>query len=119
LSFVDGIQCCIKGSASWDQFYSFNRDVVDPIYSGTGEQFGPAAEEVFDRIMRMTDNAGATDEHRALNFLVVRYPAIYAEMAEEFARDFSLTGLEVRPSPLSGTRLHEQILPCRGGEERL
>jgi len=36
--------------------------------------------------------------------LTVRYPAIYAKAAEEFARDFSLTGVDVRPSPLSGTR---------------
>ena len=61
-------------------------------------------EEVFDRILQMTDNAGATDEHRALNYLAMRYPAIYAKAAEEFARDFSLTGVDVRPSPLSGTR---------------
>ena len=33
----------------------------------------------------MTDNAGATDEHRALNYLAVRYPAIYAKAAEAFA----------------------------------
>ena len=70
----------------------------------TAAQFGPAAEELFNRIMQMTDNAGATDEHRALNYLAVRYPAIYAKAAEEFARDFSLTGVEVRPSPLSGIR---------------
>ena len=29
---------------------------------------------------------------------------IYAKAAEEFARDFSLTGAEVRSSPLSSTR---------------
>ncbi|MEM2890125.1 MAG: hypothetical protein QW358_02115 [Candidatus Hadarchaeum sp.] len=52
----------------------------------------------------MTDNGGATDEHRALNFLAVHYPAIYAKAAEEFARDFSLTAVETRFSPLSGTR---------------
>ena len=34
----------------------------------------------------------------------MRYPAIYAKAAEEFGRDFSLTGVEVRPSPLSSTR---------------
>ena len=34
----------------------------------------------------------------------MRYPAIYARAAEQFADDFSLTGVEVRPSPLSGTR---------------
>ena len=54
--------------------------------------------------MQMTDNAGATDETRALNYLAVRYPNIYARAAEAFAGDFSLTGVEVRPSPLSGTR---------------
>jgi hypothetical protein len=56
------------------------------------------------RIMQMADNAGATDEHRALNYCAVRYPAIYAKAAEEFAQNSSLTAVEVRPSPLSGTR---------------
>jgi PatG C-terminal len=55
------------------------------------------------------DNAGATDEQRALNYLAVRYPAMYAETAREFARDFSLTAVEVRPSSLSGTR---SIVDC-------
>ena len=54
--------------------------------------------------MQMADNAGATDEHRALNYCVVRYPAIYANAAEAFARDSSLTAVDVRISPLSGTR---------------
>jgi cyclic patellamide precursor peptide PatG len=54
--------------------------------------------------MQMTDNAGATDDHRALNYLAMRYPAIYAKAAEEFDKDCSLTGVEVRPSALSGTR---------------
>ena len=70
----------------------------------SAHEFGAASRELFDRIMQMTDNAGATDEHRALNYLSVRYPAIYARAAEEFARDFSLTAVEARPSPLSGTR---------------
>jgi hypothetical protein len=63
------------------------------------KEFALAAEELFDRIMQMTDNAGATDENRALNYLAMRYPAIYAKAAEEFGRDFSLAGVEVRPSP--------------------
>ncbi len=93
---------------AFDQVYSFDRDslikAIPKPEKATAEQFGPAAEEVFDRIMQLTDNAGATDEHRALNFLAVRYSAIYAKAAEQFARDFSLTGVDVRPSPLSGTR---------------
>jgi PatG C-terminal len=52
----------------------------------------------------MADNAGATDEHRALNYLAVRYPAIYAKAAEAHARSCSLTGVEVRPSSLGSTR---------------
>ena len=93
---------------AFDQIYSFNRDALIkaiPCPEKTKpEAFRPAAEEIFDRILQMTDNAGATDDHRALNYLAMRYPGIYAKAAEEFARDFSLTGLEVRPSPLSSTR---------------
>ena len=57
----------------------------------------------------MTDNAGATDENRALNYLVVRYPAIYATAAEAFGRNSSLTALDVRLSSLSGVR---KIVDC-------
>jgi hypothetical protein len=64
----------------------------------------PAAEELFDRIMQLTDNAGATDEHRALNYCAMRYPAIYGKAADAFARNASLSGVEVVPSRLSQTR---------------
>lgn len=93
---------------AFDQIYSFNRDAlvkaIPKPEKTTGTQFGPAAEELFNRIMQVTDNAGATNEHRALNYLTMRYPAIYAKAAEEFGRACSLTGVEVRPSPLSSTR---------------
>jgi len=93
---------------AFDQIYSFDRaaliKAIPRPEKVTAAQFGPAAEEVFDRIMQLTDNAGATDDHRALNFVAMRYHAIYAKAAEQFARDSSLTGVEVRPSPLSSTR---------------
>jgi len=92
----------------FDQVYSFDRDALIKAIPRpekmTEKQFQAAAGEVFDRILQMTDNAGATDDHRALNYLAMRYPAIYTKTAEEFARDFSLTGVEVHPSPLRGTR---------------
>jgi hypothetical protein len=92
----------------FDQVYSFDRDALIKAIPRpekvTEEQFEAAAGEVLDRILQMTDNAGATDEHRALNYLAMRYPGIYAKAAEEFARDFSLSAVEVRPSPLSSTR---------------
>ena len=56
----------------------------------TEKQFEAAAGEVFDRIAQMTDNSGATDEHRALNYLAMRYPGVYARAAAQFARDFAL-----------------------------
>jgi PatG Domain len=92
----------------FDQIYSFDRagliQAIPKPDKISAKQFGPAAEELFNRIIQLTDNAGATDEHRALNYLAMRYPAIYSKAAEQFWRDFSLSGVEVRPSPLSSTR---------------
>lgn len=92
----------------FDLMYSFD---VPSLISGiprpeqmAAEQFEPAAEELFMRIMQMADNAGATDEHRALNYLAVRYPAIYHQTTELFGRNASLTSVDVRPSRLSGVR---------------
>jgi hypothetical protein len=95
----------------FDQIYSFDRDALiksipPPKKMSPKEeaQFRAAAAELLDRILQMADNAGATDEHRALNYLVVRYPAIYALAAEQHGRDASLTAVDVLPSPLSGVR---------------
>jgi PatG Domain len=92
----------------FDQMYSFDRDTlikaIPKPANISDEQFGPAAEELFNRIMQLTDNAGATDEHRALNYLAMRYPAIYSKAAEQFGSDYSLSGVGVRSSPLSSTR---------------
>ncbi|MDF0668721.1 MAG: hypothetical protein P0119_21935 [Nitrospira sp.] len=93
---------------AFDQIYSFNRDAlikaIPKPEKTKAEEFAPAAEELFNRVIQLTDNAGATDDHRALNYLAMRYHGIYAKAAEEFGKDCSLTGVEVRPSPLSGTR---------------
>lgn len=98
----------------FDQIYSFDRaaliKAIPKPGKATATQFGPAAEELFSRIIQLTDNAGATDEHRALNYLSMRYPGIYSKAAEEFGRDFSLTGVEVRPSSLSGTRSIDEVV---------
>ena len=93
---------------AFDQLYSFDRDAliasIPRPEAIPADRFAAAAAEVFDRIMLVTDNAGATDEHRALNFLTVRYPAIYAAVADAFSRNLSLTAVDVRPSALSGVR---------------
>ena len=93
---------------AFDQIYSFSSDqllAAVPRPEGTEEErFRPSLEEVFSRVRLMTDNAGATDEHRALNYLAVRYPAIYTKTAEYHGSNWSLTGVEVRPSRLSTIR---------------
>jgi hypothetical protein len=92
----------------FDQIYSFDRDTLIKAAQGSerkaSKESTAATEELFDRIMQMTDNAGASDEHRALNYLAVRYQAIYANAAEAFGRNNSLTSVRVQHSALSGTR---------------
>jgi hypothetical protein len=93
---------------AYDQIYSFDRDALISAIPRpekiSAKEFPAAAAELFDRIIQITDNAGASDGDRALNYLAMRYPAIYAHAAEAFARNESLTAIEVTPSPLSGTQ---------------
>ena len=98
----------------FDQIYSFDRESfiksIPRPEKISAKDFGPAAQELFDSIIQIADNAGATDADRATNYLALRYPAIYARAAESFAANSSLTGLEVRPSPLSGTRKIVEVI---------
>jgi hypothetical protein len=91
----------------FDQIYSFDRialirsiprpEAID------AARFSQTCEQVFDCIMQLADNAGATDEHRALNYLTVRYPKIYETTAEAYGRSCSLTAVEAQYSRLSST----------------
>jgi hypothetical protein len=91
-----------------DQIYSFNRDdLIKAIPKRKGEseeQFKKTAYAIFDHIMQIADNTGATDEHRALNYLSVRYDELYHRTQLLQGENYSFTGVEVRPSHLSGTR---------------
>jgi PatG C-terminal len=96
---------------AFDQLYSFDRGTLlsaiprpDDVPEKDDKRFRTAAERLFERIQELADNAGATDEHRALNYLAVRYPEIYARAAAAHAGNASLTGVDVRPSRLSGVR---------------
>ncbi len=93
---------------SFDQLYHFDSkslvEAIPPPEKIKPEDFMPAAEELLDRILQMTGNTGAADAHRALNYLAVRDPQIYAKTAEAFARNASLTAVDVRRSQLGGGR---------------
>jgi PatG C-terminal len=94
-----------------DQLYSFDRDSLIGSIPKPGSvaekdlgKFRSAAGQPFDYLTQLADNAGAIDEHRALNYLTVRYPRIYAVTTEKLSSNFSLSRVEVIPSRLSGPR---------------
>lgn len=100
---------------SFDQIYSFSKSSLlesIPVPNSFGETarkadplaFRRSSEEVFDRIIQLGDNAGATDEHRALNYAAVRHPGVYARVAQEHADNRSLTAVEVRRSGFGSAR---------------
>jgi hypothetical protein len=99
---------------AFDQIYSFDRAaLIKSIPKPEGiaaKDFASAAEELFDRVIQLTDNAGATDENRALNYLSVRYHQIYAEVAEAHSRNESLSGVAVQHSSLSLTRRLVEVI---------
>jgi len=103
---------------AFDQIYSFDRETLtDAIPRDEGvddETFSATAEEVLDMIMQLTDNTGATDEHRALNYLAVRYPDIYTRTAQAHLDNKTLARVESKVSRLSGARrLVDVILTYR------
>ncbi len=93
---------------TFDQIYSFDREALIkaiPRPEKIEEKaFEASARELFERVMLLTDNAGATDDHRALNYLAMRYHAIYKAVADAHGRNASLTGVDVRLSNLSTSR---------------
>jgi hypothetical protein len=99
---------------AFDQLYAFDRETLVKAIPRpekmTAKQFETAAGELFERIIQMADNAGATDEHRALNYLLVRYPAVYTLAAERQAQDNSLAAVDVRPSTLAGVRKIVEVI---------
>jgi hypothetical protein len=98
----------------FDQLYWFDIDsLVKSIPRPKGipaEQFESTVEEVFTRIMGLANNVGAADEHRALNYLAIRYPSIYSVCAEAFGRDSSLTGVHAHASYRSAARRIMEVI---------
>lgn len=95
---------------TFDQLYSFRRDELvsaiprDSTGTSDDNKFDAAAGELLNRILQLADNAGATDEHRALNYLSLRYPAIYKQTASAYNENSSLSAVDVIPSRLQGIR---------------
>jgi PatG C-terminal len=67
-------------------------------------EFTAGREQLLLRIAQMADNAGDTDEYRALNYCAVRQPEMYENDNRLLGEDFSLSAVEARPSRLSSRR---------------
>ena len=85
-----------------DHIFSFDYDNFQksiPSESFADEKLRSSAEEMFQKMMQIANNKGATGKHRALNYLAVRYPAIYVKAAQELEHNFSLTSVEADSTP--------------------
>ncbi|MGW2681319.1 cyanobactin maturation protease PatG family protein [Streptomyces sp. NPDC001436] len=98
----------------FDQIYAFDADALVrslPTPDGMDEtHFQVSAGELFERLIQVADNTGSSDEHRALNYLAVRYSAIYEKGAESFAQGFTLSAVETCLSRLSAARKIVDVL---------
>jgi hypothetical protein len=67
--------------------------------------------DLFERILYTADNAGHQPAFRAMNYLAVRYPIVYAETAKLIqTRHLKLTGIEVHRSHLNFGRQVENVI---------
>ncbi|MFE2165456.1 hypothetical protein ACFXB3_10355 [Streptomyces sp. NPDC059447] len=91
-----------------DQVYSagvsYLVQAIERPESMDAEQFDKAAGDLLNTVLNVSGNVGASDEHRALTYLMVRYPAIYRKTFAQSMDGFSLTSIDVRRSNLSGAR---------------
>ena len=73
------------------QLYSFDRDsfisAVPRPARTQQSNFERSVEEILDRVLAMSDNVGGLDEHRAVNYLTLRYPGCDAKAYELRERD--------------------------------
>lgn len=101
---------------AFDQLYSFDLNALInsiPRPDKSNERdFIKGATGLFQKIQQMSDNAGATDEYRALNYLTVRDPLIYHELWQKQKEGFLLTDVKVRPSRLANLRRVMDVIFC-------
>jgi hypothetical protein len=92
----------------FDQLYYFDRSTliksIPKPPKAKAKEFENSADDVFRRIQQLADNHGATDEHRAVNYLAVRSPEIYANTSHRLEEGFWPTAIDVVTSRLSGSR---------------
>jgi hypothetical protein len=107
-----------------DQLYSFPLGAllseIEMPEGANAKTFTASAEELFWRIQRLTENRGADDNHRALNYLAVRVDSIYTLFANKQTENSSLSALNVRSRVTAGGRkLVDVVLTFRNRQSGL
>lgn len=88
-----------------DQVVSFERKMVEHFYDASaGDARKLASLPASQLLLQMTDNMGVSPEHRALNYVAVRYPAIYGALERMTQRGFRLIRIEATASASEGAR---------------
>jgi hypothetical protein len=112
-------QCLSSGlpAVHPDQLLVFSRDsflgaLPEPgkdtsVKSNDTDAWKRTAASLFDHLTQRTDNHGLSDQHRALNYLALRYPAIYQLAFNEQAGGAPLIGVDARPAQIGGRRIIE------------
>jgi hypothetical protein len=96
-----------------EQLLSFTLDeFIDalPRDDRDGEPVDDAAaravvRDLFVRLTLRADNRGIADEHRALNYLALRYPPVYHMTTQALNEGKTLVGVDARHAHSSGRRL--------------
>lgn len=90
-----------------DQIYSFDRDTllkgIEKPKDTEEKQFIASADDLFAKVLNMTDNVGSTDRDRAINYLATRYSEIYNKTSAMNGQNYSLTSIDVLPSNLTSS----------------
>lgn len=78
------------------------------------DRFRAVARDLFARLTRRSDNRGLADEHRALNYIALRYPPLYRLTADANADNKALVDAQARHAHSSNRRLIAVRLVFRG-----
>lgn len=87
---------------------SFSQLQNGPARDQAAASFRALVLNIFEDMLQLADNTGDADEHRAVNYVSLNYPDIYAlkwsSGAAASGEALSFRGVDVRPSPLGGGR---------------
>lgn len=104
----------------FEQIHSFTIPellrAIPPESNNADFESDEAAFELFMRILRLADNRGLLAEHRALNYLILRDPALYQTVNRQYGLDHTLSAVDARPLPsdMPGRLMVEVMLSFRG-----